>query len=139
MARINVACAYHGLTAVVLPFTTTQHNPPRVPDDRIDMLKAAQPQVLILPAGLAVEDLKSVKSLKTVIVVDISSDPHMDWTDQLADISVQNWNEVLEITEHYEHTEPANVAVQSFVPVKDGYKSIEFTQQVFFFALRNSL
>ena len=114
----------------VLPFTTTQHNPPIIPEDRIEMLQAAQPQVLILPAGLAIEDIKAVKSLQTVIVVDISTAPHMDWANEEGDISTKTWNEVLEIAEHYEPTEPAAVAVQSFVSDKNGFKSVEFSQQV---------
>jgi len=116
---------------VTLPFTTTQHNPPAVPEDRIDMLKEAQPQVLILPAGLALEDVKAVKSLKAIIVVDISAAPHLDWTNEDGDIPTKTWPEVLEITEKYEPTEPAAVAVQSFVNLRTGYKSVEFSQQVY--------
>jgi hypothetical protein len=94
------------------------------------MLKSAQPQVLILPAGLAVEDLKAVKSLESVVVVDISTDPHMDWSNEEDGVSTKSWDEVLNISEHYEPTEPAEIAVQSFISLRNGLKSVEFTQQV---------
>jgi hypothetical protein len=130
---LTIACAFHGLTNVVLPFTTSTHSPPTVPEDVIDMLKVAQPQVLILPAGLAIEDLKSVKSIKAIIVVDISTAPHMDWKDDDAPVPVQTWQELLDSGATHQPVEtPAAVAIQSFMKSEKGYKSVEFTQQVRF-------
>jgi hypothetical protein len=127
---LTLACAFHGLTAVILPFTASTHNPPTLPDDVVDMLKVAKPQVLILPAGLATEDLKKIESIKGLVVVDISSAPHMDWTEE-GDTSVQTWTGLLESTTHFEPAEnAASVAIQSFTKTGKGYESIEFTQRV---------
>ena len=128
---LTIACAFHGLTNVVLPFTTATHSPPTVPDDVIEMLKVAQPQVLILPAGLAIEDLNSVNSIKAIIVVDISTAPHMDWKDDDGPVPVQTWEELLDSGATHQPVEtPAAVAIQSFMKSGKGYKSVEFTQQV---------
>jgi hypothetical protein len=125
------ACAFHGLTAVILPFTASTHNPPTVPDDVIDMLKVAKPQVLILPAGLATEDLKKIGSIKGLVVVDISSAPHMDWTEEGGDIPVQTWTGLLDSTTHFEPAEnAASVAIQSFTKTGKELKSVEFIQRV---------
>jgi len=125
-----LACAFHGLTSVILPFTTSTHNPPILPDNVIDILKAAQPQVLILPAGLAVEDLKQIKSIKGIVVVDISTGPHMDWSSEDGDIPVKSWPQLLELNAHHEPSELAAVAVQSFIKVGSELKPVEFTHQV---------
>jgi hypothetical protein len=126
-----IACAFHALTNVVLPFTTSTHNPPTVPDDVIDMLKVAQPQVLILPAGLAIQDLKSIRSIKAIIVVDITTAPHMDWNDDDGGVPVHTWQELLNSGATHQPAEnPAAIAIQSFVRAEKGYKSVEFTQQV---------
>lgn len=125
-----VACAFHGLTAVILPFTASSHNQPKVPDDVIDMIKVAKPQVLILPAGLATEDLQKIGSIKGLVVVDISSAPHMDWSED-GGVPVQTWTSLLDSATHFEPTETAAaVAIQSFTKVGKGHESIEFTQRV---------
>ena len=95
------------------------------------MLKVAEPQVLILPAGLALEDLKSIKSIKAIVVVDISTAPHMDWKEEDGDVPVQTWDELLNSGATHQPAEtPADVAIQSFMRSEKGYKSVEFTQQV---------
>jgi hypothetical protein len=95
------------------------------------MLKVAEPQVLILPAGLAIEDLKTVKSIKAIIVVDISTAPHLDWKDDNEDVPVQTWDELLNSGAIHQPAEtPAAVAIQSFIRAGKGYKSVEFSQQV---------
>ena len=95
------------------------------------MLQVAQPQVLILPAGLALEDLKSIKSIKAIIVVDISSAPHMDWKEDDGNVPVQTWEELLNSGATHQPAEtPAAVAIQSFMKSGKGDKSVEFTQQV---------
>jgi hypothetical protein len=93
-------------------------------------LKAAQPQVVILPAGLAVEDLEQIKSIKGIVVVDISTNPHMDWSSEDGDIPVKSWTKLLELNAHHEPSEPGTVAVQSFIKVGSELKSVEFTHQV---------
>jgi len=120
------------LTSVTLPFTTSTHNPPTLPDNVIEILKAAQPQVLILPAGLAVEDLKQIKGIKAIVVVDISTEPHMDWSSEDGNIPVKSWTQLLELNARHEPSEPAAVAVQSFINSGGQLKSVEFTHQVLF-------
>jgi hypothetical protein len=130
--RINfvLACAFYGLTSVILPFTTSVHSPPRVPDDDIDIMKMAQPQVLILPAGLAIEDLKQIKSLKGIVVVDITSGPHMDWGCEDGGVPVHTWADLLESKVHHEPSGPSSIAIQSFRRSGAEVKSVEFTHQV---------
>lgn len=136
---LMVACAFHGLTAVILPFTASTHSSPSVPDDVIDMIKVAKPQVLILPAGLATEDLKQIGSIKGLVVVDISSAPHMDWSEEDGGVPVQTWTSLLDSATHFEPTETAAaVAIQSFTKAGKGYKSIEFTQRVQSRSLKSS-
>lgn len=113
-----------------MPFATSTHNSPGLPDNVIEILKAAQPQVIILPAGLAIQDLKQIKSMKGIVVVDISTAPHMDWSSEDGDIPVKSWTKLLELNADHEPSEPAPVAVQSFVKVGSELKSIEFTHQV---------
>lgn len=96
----------------------------------MDILKMVQPQVLILPAGLAIEVLKQIKSIKDIVVVDISSDPHMDWSSEDGDIPVKTWSQLLDIEAHHEPSEPASVAIQSFIKTAGEFKSVEFTHQV---------
>lgn len=91
----------------------------------------AQPQVLILPAGLAIEDLKQIKSINAIVVVDISSAPHMDWSSEEGDVPVKTWEQLLEIKAHHEPSEPAAVAIQSFARLDGEFKSVDFTHQVF--------
>lgn len=118
------------MTSVTLPFLTSGHNLPSLPDNVVEILNAAQPQVLILPAGLAVEGLNEIKSIKGIVVVDISTAPHMDWSSEDGDIPVKSWTQLLELNAHHEPSEPAAVAVQSFIKVGSELKSIEFTHQV---------
>jgi hypothetical protein len=85
---------------------------------------------LILPAGLAIQDLKEVKSIKGMVVVDISSAPHIDWTTEAGGVPVQTWTDLLESEAHHEPSEPAPVAIQSFIASKKNFKAVDFTQQV---------
>jgi len=128
----NVACAFHGLTLVVLPFTKVQQVPPTVPEDHIAMLKLAKPDVLILPAGLALDEVKkAVPSLKGVVVVDISTAPHMDWTDDDGDTFTQTWTDLVQSkTKHDVPQILPSIAIQSFVSTAKGFESVEFTHQV---------
>jgi hypothetical protein len=118
------------LTSVILPFTKSAHNSPALPDNVIDIVKMAQPQVLILPAGRAMEDLKKVKSIKAIVVVDISSAPHMDWSSEDGGVPVKTWSQILDIEAHHEPSEAAPIAIQSFFNTKGEFKSVDFTHQV---------
>ena len=102
-------------------------------EDYIEMLKAAQPEVLVLPAGLATDQIRSaVKSLKAIVLVDISSAPHIDWKDDDGDTFTQTWTDLLGSTVHYDPPqELAPVAIQSFVSTTDGFSSVEFTNEVY--------
>jgi hypothetical protein len=90
----------------------------------------AQPQVLILPAGLATEDLKPIKSLKVIVVVDTSSAPHIDWSSDDGDIPVKTWHQLLNIEAHHEPSDVSPVAIQSFDNTTGKFESIDFTHQV---------
>jgi hypothetical protein len=128
----DIACAFQGLTLVILPFTKVQQVPPTVPEDHIAMLKLAKPDVLILPAGLAVEEVRQgVPSLKGVVVLDISTSPHMDWKDESDNTVTQTWTDLLKTKAKYDlpQTLPP-VAIQSFVPNADGFDPVEFSHQV---------
>ena len=103
-----------------------------LPDDVIDILNIAKPDVLVLPAGLAIQDLKGVTSIKGIIVVDISSSPHMDWATEAGGVPVQTWTDLLESKAHHEPSEPALVAIQSVVISKGNVEVIDFSQQVQF-------
>jgi hypothetical protein len=130
-ARVDVACAFHGLTSVILPFTTSSQNPPSFPDDVLDILRISAPQVLIVPAGLAIEEIQKYKSIKAIIVVDIASDSHMNWEEENGDIPVKTWKEVLENQHHHDPPEILpSIAIQSFTKSEKGFTSIEFTHQV---------
>lgn len=127
---LTLACAFHALTCIILPFTTSILNSPTIPDDIIDILKEAQPQVLVLPAGLALQDLKQIGSLKRIVVVDISTAPHLDWSDGNEDVPVQTWPEVLDSTAHHEPTEPSSTVIQTFIRTASELKPVEFSHQV---------
>jgi hypothetical protein len=96
------------------------------------MIKAAQPQVLILPAGLALEEVEGIKSIKNIVVVDIGSAPHMDWAEEEGKIPVQTWTDMLEASgpHHPPADKPAAIAFQSFTKHGKSYKPVNFTQQV---------
>jgi hypothetical protein len=127
----GLACAFQGLTIVSLPFTTASHNPPTLPDDVLEMLHIAQPQVLILPAGLALDDVQKVKSIKANVVVDISAATHMNWNEDEGDVETHTWTQVLGFEKQYEPAEKHSaIAIQAFIPTKSGFKSVEFTHQV---------
>ena len=128
--NIDTACAFYGLTSIILPFTTATHTPATIPEDALEILKMSKPQLLVLPAGLALGDLKDVQCIKFVIVVDISTGPHIDWSDEGHGIPVKTWQQVLETSTLHEPCEPAPVAIQSFVSTQNGFKSIEFNQEV---------
>jgi len=98
------------------------------------MLKVAKPQVLVLPAGLALQDLKGIKSIKYIMVVDIGSAPHMDWSDGSKSHSVQTWSDMLEAAgaQHEEPAKPAAIAFQSITKSGSTYKTVDFTQHVFY-------
>jgi hypothetical protein len=130
---LTLACAFHSLTCVILPFTTSTLIPPTIPDDVIDILNEAQPQVLVLPAGLALQDLKQIGSLKRAVVVDISTAPHLDWSSEEG-IPVQTWTEVLDSNAHYQPTGPSSTAIQTFLRSAGELKSVEFSHQVHFHA-----
>jgi hypothetical protein len=130
-----LACAFHSLTSIILPFATPTHSQPTIPDDIVDILKKAQPQVLVLPAGLALQDLKQISSLKRIVVVDISTAPHLDWSSEGEDVPVQTWTEVLDSPAHHEPPEPPSIAIQSFMRTAGEIKSIEFSHKVRFHAL----
>ena len=68
--------------------------------------------------------------MKGIVVVDISTAPHMDWSSGDGDIPVKSWTKLLELGAHHEPSELAAVAVQSFIKVGSELKSIEFTHQV---------
>jgi len=120
------------LTSAVLPFTATATNPPTIPEDVLDLLKASQPQVLVLSAGLALQDIEPIKSLKAVVVIDVTAESHMDWHEDRDSIPVKTWDELLESTVHHEPSEKlADVAIQSFSKTTKGFKSVEFTHQVY--------
>jgi len=106
------------------------HNPPTIPDDVIDILKIEKPDVLILPAGLAIQDLNDVKSIKAIVVVDISSAPHIDWGTDAGGVPVQTWTDLLKSEAHHEPSEPAPVAIKSFITSNKDFKAVDFTQQV---------
>ena len=129
---ISLACAFYGLTSVILPFTASTHISPKLPEDVIEMVQISQPQVLILPAGLAVEDLEQIKSLKSFVVVDNTTAPHMDWREEGGDIPVHTWPELLGTKAHHEPCEPALVAIESFVNEGGKLKSIQFSHHVNF-------
>jgi hypothetical protein len=119
------------LTSIILPFTTAATNPPTIPEDVLDLLKASQPQVLVLSAGLALQDIEPIKSLKAVVVIDVTAGPHMDWHEDRDSIPVKTWVEVLESTVHHEPSAKlASVAIESFSKTTKGFKSVEFTHQV---------
>jgi len=119
------------LTSVILPFTTAATNPPTIPEDVLDLLKTSQPEVLVLSAGLALQDIEQIKSLKTLVVIDVAEDPHMDWHEEGGSIPVKTWDEVLELTVHHDPSEKlASVAIQSFSKTTKGFKSVEFTHEV---------
>lgn len=92
----------------------------------------ANPDVLILPAGLAIQDLKGVKGIKGMVLVDISSAPHIDWGNDAGGVPVQTWTDLLESKTQHEPSDPAPVAIQSFTVVKKTFKAVDFTQQVQF-------
>jgi hypothetical protein len=127
---LTTACAFYGLTSVILPFTATSHNPVGMDSDTLELLKVAEPQVLILPAGLAIEDLKGLKSLKAIIVVDISTGPHMDWSTEQENTVVRTWDQLLESEAQHEPSDPPQVAIQGFVKFGSEYKTVNFSQEV---------
>jgi len=65
-----------------------------------------------------------------MVVVDISSAPHIDWTTEAGGVHVQTWTDLLESEAHHEPSEPAPVAIQSFIASKKNFKAVDFTQQV---------
>lgn len=101
-----------------------------MPSDFLDLLNATEPQVLILPAGLAIEDLKDLKSLKAIIVVDISTAPHVDWSTEQENTSVRSWDQLLESEAQSEPSDPPPVAIQGFVKLGTAYKPVDFSQDV---------
>ena len=108
----------------------SNYNPATIPSDVVDLLKVAKPQVLILPAGLAIEDLKDLTSLKAIIVVDISSAPHVDWSMEQDDTSVRTWDQLLETEAMHEPSDPPPVAIEDFVNLGTEYTTVDFSQEV---------
>jgi len=86
--------------------------------------------VLILPAGLALEDLKGLKSLNAIIVVDISSAPHIDWSMEQDNASVRTWDQLLETEAVHEPSDPPPVAIEDFVNLGTEHKPVDFSQEV---------
>jgi hypothetical protein len=128
---LTAACAFYGLTSITVPFTASSHNPATLPDDVVDRIKVAQPQVLILPAGLAIEELKGVKSLKAIIVVDVTTAPQVDWSTEQEDTHVRTWEQLLETEAQHEPSDPAPIAIQGFVKLGSQYQLVDFSQEVF--------
>ena len=126
------ACAFQGLTEIILPFTTPSQSPPIIPENVINMLKVSQPDVLILSAGLALEDIKGIKSLKGIVVVDISSEPHMEWEEEFGNTHVQTWTDLIAAAgpSEADDAKPAAIAFQCFITTGDTYKTVNFTHQV---------
>lgn len=127
---MTAACAFYGLTSVTVPFAASSHNPATLPDDVVDRIKVAQPEVLVLPAGLAIEELKGVKSLKAIIVVDVSTTPQVDWSTEQEDTHVRTWEQLLENEAQHEPSDPAPVAMQGFVKLGSQYKLVNFSHEV---------
>jgi hypothetical protein len=128
-----LACAFHGLTSVVLPFTTPTQSPPILDPEALEMLRVAQPQVLILQAGLAVDSLNAIKSLKEIIVVDNTTGSQMDWGEEDGQVPTKTWDALLENKATFPPLEtlPTDaIAVETFENSPEGYKSIKFTHQV---------
>jgi hypothetical protein len=112
----------------VLPFASNAHGAPIVPDDVISIVRAVQPQVLVLPAGLALDDLEHIKSIKTIVVVEVTVDPHLDWKDEGGGIPVLTWTQIIDQDTKHEPTEPSQIACQSFD--FSSSEAVDFTQQV---------
>lgn len=95
------------------------------------MLNVSQPQVLILPAGAATDQLKVIKSLKSVVVVDVGAASHMYWGEEKGEIPMKSWSELLETKSQFDPPEKLpQVAIQTVTKTSEGYQSIEFTHQV---------
>ena len=86
--------------------------------------------MLILPAGLALEDLKGLRSLNAIIVVDISSAPHVDWSMEQDNASVRTWDQLLETEAMHQPSDQPTVAIEDFVNLGTEYKTVDFSPEV---------